>query len=310
MLSPLLPPVLLALLMGGLIVATTAGACALFLPFVAIKLLVPVPGVRRACTDVMFAIARQWARLNALLYRIACPVNFHVDLRGTLDPARSYLLVCNHQSWLDILLLYDQLRERVPPLCFFLKRELLWVPGIGAACWALDFPFMRRRSREELARNPALAGEDLAATRLFCERYRGRPVTVVNFAEGTRYSESKRDRLGSPYRHLLRPKSAGLSFTLGAMGTQFAGVIDATIAYRPSRHSPLWSFLRGEQTDVAIHFDVQPVPQDLLSGDYSGDPQYRERFQAWVNALWARKDARLDRLINATGAGGRAPASA
>lgn len=297
MLSPLLPPALLGLLIGTLIAATTTGAFLLFLPFVLIKLLVPVAGVRRACTENMFAIARQWSALNALIYRITYPVAFEIDVRGRLEPDRSYLLVCNHQSWLDIMLLFDQLYGRVPPLCFFLKRELMWVPVIGAACWAMDFPFMRRRSREELARNPGLAGEDLATTRLFCERFRHQPVTVVNFVEGTRFSESKRDKLGSPYRHLLRPKAAGLSFTLNAMGPQFAGIIDVTIAYRPSRHPPLWSFLRGEQTDLAIHFDVLPVPQDLAAGDYANDPQFRERFQAWVNALWTRKDARLDRMI-------------
>lgn len=297
MLSPLLPPTLLALLIGLVIAATTTGAFLLFLPFVAIKLLVPVAGVRRACTENMFAIAHQWATLNALIYRLAYPIAFEVDVRGTLDPSRSYLLMSNHQSWLDIMLLFDQLHGRVPPLCFFLKRELLWVPVIGAACWAMDFPFMRRRTRGELARNPALAGEDLATTRLFCERFRNQPVTVVNFAEGTRYSEVKRETLKSPYRHLLRPKAAGLSFTLNAMGPQFGGIIDVTIAYRPTRHPPLWSFLLGEQTDIAIHFDVLPVPQDLMAGDYAGDEAFRERFQTWLNGIWARKDARLDRMI-------------
>lgn len=304
MLSPLLPPALLGLLIGAIVASTTLGAFLLFLPFVALKLLIPVAGVRRACTENMFVIAYQWSRLNALIYRLAYPIAFDVDVRGHMEPGKSYLLVCNHQSQLDILLLFDQLHGRVPPLCFFLKRELLWVPVIGAACWAMDFPFMRRRSREELARNPALAGEDLATTRLFCERFRNQPVTVVNFAEGTRFSETKRDQLKSPFRHLLRPKAAGLSFTLNAMGSQFAGIIDVTIAYQPTRHSPLWSFLRGEQTQLAIHFDVLPVPQDLLSGDYAGDAQFRERFQSWVNALWTRKDARLDRMIASAG---RAP---
>jgi 1-acyl-sn-glycerol-3-phosphate acyltransferase len=223
------------------------------------------------------------------------PVSWQIDVQGTLDPHRSYLLIGNHQSIIDILLMFDQFFARTPPLCFFLKRELLWMPVIGAACWAMDFPFMSRRSQRT----------DLEATRRFCERFRDHPVTVANFAEGTRFSEEKRVSNRSPYRHLLRPKAAGLAFTLDAMGEQFAGIVDVTIAYRPSKHPVLWSFLIGEQTELAIHIEVLPVPAELMGGDYAGDRAFRERFQNWLNGLWRRKDARLERLINRPAAAAR-----
>lgn len=288
MLSLLLPPSLVGLLAGAVLILSVITAGTLFIPFILLKLLVPLPGFRRACTEVMFAIARQWAAFNRVVYRLLYPVSWEIDVHGTLDPHCSYLLVGNHQSIIDILLVFDQFSRRTPPLCFFLKRELLWMPVIGWACWGMDFPFMSRRSQRQ----------DLATTREFCERFRDHPVTVVNFAEGTRFSESKRVERNSPYRHLLRPKSGGLSFTLNAMGEQFAGIIDVTIAYRPSRFPIVWSFLTGEQTELAIHIDVLPVPQEFVAGDYTGDPAFRERFQNWLNALWARKDARLDRMIN------------
>jgi 1-acyl-sn-glycerol-3-phosphate acyltransferase len=288
MLSLLLPPTLVGLLAGAVLIlsVTVAGLC--FLPFVVLKWLVPVPGFQRACKELMFGIARQWATFNHLVYRLMYPINWEIDVRGTLDPQRSYLLIGNHQSWIDILLVFDQFTRRTPPVCFFLKRELLWMPVIGWACWAMDFPFMRRSG---------MAG-DLETTRRFCERFRDHPVTVVNFAEGTRFSEEKRLSKRSPYRHLLRPKTAGIAYTLDAMGDQFAGVIDVTIAYRASRHPPLWSFLIGEQTDLAITIDVLPVPQELIGGDYATDRAFRERFQTWLNGMWQRKDARLERLIN------------
>ncbi len=288
MLSLLLPPTLVGVLAGVVLVLAVTAVGLLFLPFVVLKLLVPIPAFQRACKEVMFAIARQWASFNHLLCRLTYPIAWEIDVQGTLDPHRSYLLICNHQSWIDILLVFDQFTRRTPPLCFFLKRELLWMPVIGWSCWAMDFPFMSRRSQRQ----------DLAETRRFCERFRDQPVTVVNFAEGTRFSEEKRVGKTAPYRHLLRPKAAGLAFTLDAMGDQFAGIIDVTIAYRPSKHAPLWSFLIGEQADLAIHIDVLPVPQELLGGDYSGDRAFRERFHAWLNALWQRKDARLERMIN------------
>ena len=295
MLSLLLPPTLVGLLAGAVLVLAVTVAGLLFLPFVVLKLLVPVPAFQRACKEVMFGIARSWAAFNRLVYRLMYPVNWEIDVRGTLDPNRSYLLIGNHQSWIDILLTFDQFTRRTRPLCFFLKRELLWMPVIGWACWAMDFPFMSRRSHRG----------DLAATRTFCERFKDQPVTVANFAEGTRFSEAKRVERNSPYRHLLRPKAGGMALTLGAMGEQFAGIIDLTIAYRPSRHAPVWSFLIGEQTDLAIQIDVLPVPPELLGGDYS-DPEFRERFQTWLNALWTRKDAWLERMINRPAAAARA----
>lgn len=298
MLSLLLPPSLVGLLAGIVLSASTVAAFLLFIPFIVLKLLVPMAGFRRACTEILFAIARHWSAFNHLVCRLLYPVAWEIEIRGALDPAKSYLLVCNHQSWVDILLLFDQFHRRVPPLCFFYKRELLWVPVIGWACWAMDFPVMKRHTREALEKNPELRGEDLRTTRLFCERFRNQPITAVNFLEGTRFSERKRIARQSPYRHLLRPKSAGLSFTLNAMGEQFGGIIDVTIAYRPSRYPIVWSFLIGEQTDLAVHVDVRPIPQEFLAGDYQDDPEFRSRFQSWVNALWARKDARLDRMIS------------
>lgn len=297
MLSLLLPPTLVGLIAGAVLLASTLAGFLAFVPFMLLKLLVPIPAFRRACTEVLFAIARQWATFNHAFYRLMYPVAWEIDVRGRLDPDQSYLLVSNHQSIIDILLLFDQFHRRTPPLCFFLKRELLWMPVIGLACWAMDFPFMKRLTREQLARNPELKGEDLKTTRAFCARFRDQPITVVNFAEGTRFSEAKRLAQPSPHRHLLRPKSAGLSFTLNAMGEQFAGFIDVTIAYRPSRHPIVWSFLIGEQTDLAVHIDVRPVPQELMAGDYADDPEFRARFQDWVNGLWAAKDARLERML-------------
>lgn len=261
--------------------------------------LIPHEPTRRAVSSVVLSFATQWQGLNKIIYRLFHPVSWQVDERlSRLDPRKSYLIIANHQSWADILVLFDLLHLRLPFLRFFLKRELLYVPFIGTACWALDMPFMKRHSREAVAANPALRGEDLETTRRACEVYREQPVGLVNFLEGTRFTEAKRLAKQSPYRHLLRPKSAGLSFTLNAMGEQFGGIIDVTIAYRPSHRSVAWSWFCGEQDQLAIHADLLPIPADLIHGDYEGDAEFRARFQAWVNGLWSRKDARLERLLN------------
>ena len=299
MLSALLPAPLLALA-GVLILGASLVAHFLaFLPLMLLKVLVPIPALRDRITDALIRIAMHWAWSYKRLFPLLYPIRWDVQIDGLLDPRRSYLLVCNHQSWLDIPVLCVVLHGRAPFPRFFVKRELLYVPIIGVACWAMEFPFMKRYSREQLAANPALAREDLATTRRACRRFRKRPATVVNFLEGTRFTEAKRVQRRSPYRHLLRPKAGGIAYALDTMGKQVAGILDVTIAYEPSRHPPILSFLLGGQCRLRVHVDLLPVPEHLKDGDYLDDPEFRRQVQDWVNRLWQRKDARLDRMHEA-----------
>jgi 1-acyl-sn-glycerol-3-phosphate acyltransferase len=266
------------------------------LPGVLLKLLLPSARLRRWLSRYLVWVASRWTASNALLYRLLLPRYRRVALPSDLDPARSYLLVCNHQSWADILILFDVFSGRVPWPRFFLKKELIWVPIIGPVCWALDFPFMQRHSQKAVAMNPQRARDDLETTRRFCERFRGEPITVVNFLDGTRFTEAKRIERKSPFKHLLRPKSAGLAFTLEAMGDQFAGVLDVTICYGRNSRRPLLDFLSGRLVDVTIEARVRAIDPAMMRGDYQGDAGFRKRFQSWVTQLWSEKDARLDQL--------------
>jgi 1-acyl-sn-glycerol-3-phosphate acyltransferase len=296
MISILLPAPIVGLLTAILVLASVAFWGGLINLLALLKLLLPWRPAHVVLRRIAVVFASNWAYTLRLISRLMHAPSWELDWRGLLDPRQSYLLISNHQSWADILILFDLFHGRVPLLRFFLKRELMWVPIVGAGCWAMDFPFMKRHSREAVAANPELRNEDLAATRRACEIFKEAPVTVVNFAEGTRFTEAKRLAKQSPFRHLLRPKSAGLSFTLNAMGEQFAGVIDVTFAYRPTTRPILWSWLVGEQNQLAIHVDVLPTPADLVHGNYDSDPEFRARFQAWVNGLWSRKDARLEAM--------------
>lgn len=262
----------------------------LMIPAMLIRLL-PLFTLQRWCSRYCVWSARRWVGTNQLIFRLlhglpAPDAYGHLELEGRLLPGKSYLLVCNHQSWADILILFASFHGRVPFLRFFLKRDLIYVPIIGLVCWAMDFPFMTRKS----------GAADIATTRRACAVYKLDPVTVVNFLEGTRFTKAKHAAKQSPYRYLLRPKAAGLSYTLNAMGEQFAGLIDVTLVYQPTQRTLVWSWLCGEQRHVRLHTTVSPLPAALLEGDYAGDTGFRERFQAWVNGLWALKDAQLQRF--------------
>lgn len=296
MLSVILPPSVIGVLTVLGFSLTTVGAFMLMTPALLLKLL-PWHALQRACSRYCVDIARGWAGVNRVMVRVLHAEQWRLDLRGTLDPRRNYLLIANHQSQVDIVLLFDLLHRRTPVPRFFLKWELMYIPVIGLACWGMDFPFMRRHSKEQIAAKPELKNQDLEATRRACAIYKTEPVTIINFVEGTRSTPAKRRATRSPFRHLLRPKAGGVSFTLNAMGEQLAGLIDVTIAYRPTTKPILWSFACGEQNQLAVDLEVRPIPAELLGGDYENDARFRESFQAWINTLWTQKDARLERML-------------
>lgn len=296
MLSILLPAPLVGVIKFAAMFVVLLSWFLVMLPGVLLRL-IPWPPLQRIASRYCVRVAEQWVASNQLLYRLLQPMHQEIDFRLQPQAGKNYLLIANHQSWADILVLCDVFHGRIPFPRFFMKQQLKYVPIIGQVCWAMDMPFMKRHSRAAIAANPALRGEDLDATRRACEVYKTEPVTVVNFIEGTRFSEAKRIAHQSPYRHLLRPKAAGLAFTLKAMGEQFAGIVDVTIAYRATGKGILWAWLCGEQDTLGIHVDVLPIPPEFLHGDYDHDPDHRARFQAWINGIWQRKDARLERML-------------
>lgn len=267
------------------------------LPFILLRLL-PVHRIQRIASGCCVQIATWWVGSNKSIYKIMHGSQGHVEIQGQFKTGSSYLVISNHAAWADIVVLFDVLHGKAPFGRFFLKSTLIWVPIVGVVCWAMDFPFMKRHSRQAIAKNPALASQDLQTTRKACEVYKESPVTVINFLEGTRFTEAKRARTKSPYRHLLSPKYGGLSASLNAMGEQFAGMVNVTIAYQAVNGNLTWSWLCGQQPDMKVQIEIMEIPADMIAGDFSKDLDFKHRFKAWVNAIWAAKDDNLKRLKN------------
>ena len=78
------------------------------------------------------------AYVNGAWIRAVGHTRWDVRCAGALDPRRWYVVSSNHQSWVDIFVLQEVLGDRIPLLKFMLKRELLLVPFIGLAWWALE----------------------------------------------------------------------------------------------------------------------------------------------------------------------------
>jgi 1-acyl-sn-glycerol-3-phosphate acyltransferase len=261
-----------------------------------LKLAIPFRPFRKCCDRILNGCADGWIGVNTLNQKIFTHIRFRVFDMDNLRRRSWYLVVANHQTWVDILVLQRIFHRKIPFLKFFLKKELFWFPVMGQAWWALDFPFMKRYTRAFLDKHPHLKGSDLAATRRACEKFKTIPVSVMNFVEGTRFTPEKHRRQGSPHRNLLKPRAGGIAFVMGAMGEYLDSLVDVTIAY-PGGPGNFWDFLCGRVTEVRVQVRALPITPDML-GDYFNDDRFRDAFQAWVNTLWEQKDRCIDALLS------------
>ena len=243
---------------------------------------------------ILVTIAETWIGNNNAIIALFSQIKWRISGMETLSKDQWYLVTCNHQSWADILVLQRISNRRIPFLKFFLKQELIKVPLLGLAWWALDFPFMKRYTKADLEKNPSLKGKDLETTRKACEKFAYFPTSVMNFFEGTRFDAQKHAKQGSPYRHLLKPKAGGAAFTLNAMSGHLRNLLDVTIIYPPGTPRSLIAFLGGAMNEVEIVVQQRVIPAWASEGNYEDDAEFRARFQQWIGELWADKDALLD----------------
>jgi 1-acyl-sn-glycerol-3-phosphate acyltransferase len=278
----------------------TIALIAVLMIFTLGKLLSPPGRVRDFFNHLAAQLVETWIGLNTLLFALNRSTRWAIDVPDGLDREGCYLVASNHQSWVDILALQKALNRRLPILRFFIKRELIWVPFLGAAWWALDFPFMRRPSREEIARNPKLKGKDLENARRACEKFRERPVAMMTFAEGTRFSAAKSAATKSPYENLLKPKIGGIGIVLYALGDRLQSLIDVTIAYPhptdPDYRPTFWHLVSGRIPKIIVRAREVTIPDHLRGRNFRTDRAFRAELERWIEQIWSEKDALVSRL--------------
>ncbi len=291
-----LPPAVRGVIAAALLGLNTLLWCFTLFAFALVKLVLPLRAVRVVVDRILNRIATLWIAGNSGWMSLVQRTRFDVAGFDDLAYRGWYLVNCNHQSWVDILVLQHLLNRRIPLLKFFLKQQLIYVPVIGLAWWALDFPFMRRHSTAYLRKHPDKRFDDLDTTRRACEKFALVPTSVMNFAEGTRFTKEKHRAQRSPYRHLLKPKAGALALALDVLGDRFDALLDVTIVY-PGGAPTFWQFLCGTVDAVIVRAQRTPIPADLRRGDYASNSTYRHAFQAWLQELWREKDARIDALL-------------
>ncbi|MGQ0710742.1 MAG: acyltransferase [Rhodoferax sp.] len=295
-----LPAPLIAVVAFTLLMLNICFWVPILLVFALLRLLLPFQAVRLAIDPITLWIAENWISGNKAWMDLTQKIEWDVQGVEGLEQRSWYLVNSNHQSWVDIFVLQYQFNRRIPLLKFFLKQELIWVPIMGLAWWALDFPFMRRHREAYLQKHPQMRQQDQETTRKACAKFALIPTSVMNFLEGTRFTPAKHARQQSPYRYLLKPKAGGIALALDALGAKFHSLLDVTIVY-PDGIPTFADLLCGRVRRVVVRVRTVEVPGPLLQGSYGEDPAFRKAFADWVAQLWRDKDALIASLLEAQG---------
>ena len=276
------------------VVLNTLFWCIFLLSVAVLKLLVPVEAWKKVCTKIIINVGECWIYCNGLWIKLLHRPELKVEGFESLDRSKWYLSVANHQSWADIFVLQDITNRQIPMLKFFMKHVLIWVPVIGLAWWALDMPFLKRYTKEEIERNPNLRGKDVKEMEKSFSRYSRYPVSIFSFAEGTRFTEEKKIAQNSKFNNLLNPKSGGIGLTLTTM-PYIKVLLDFTIHYESSRRS-FWDFLCGRMSKANVRVKEVQIPEYLLGKNYEEDIEFREELKSWMENLWSDKDQYLEEI--------------
>nr|WP_026376829.1 acyltransferase [Aestuariibacter salexigens] len=272
----------------------------LVISFGLIKLIIPFKPLTRVLNTVMNFCMLAFGKCSVFFIRLFNPVTFDYRVHGEIRRRGWYLMMANHLSYLDIILLIEFSSGRIPAPKFFLKKELIWLPFVGLGAWALDMPFMRRYSSAYVTKNPHLKGKDIETTRRYCEKFKAHPTTVINFVEGTRFTYHKHRSKRSPYQFLLPPKAGGIAFTLAAMGELFTNILDVTLYYPDNTAHPMLAMLSGAMRRICLDVNIVEVDNNVI-GDYFNDEHFKQAFQGWLNNKWHDKDTVIEQLLENQG---------
>lgn len=195
-------------------------------------------------------------------------MTFEVDGELPGPEHQHCIIISNHRSWFDILILQALIVRDGPLLMFLIKQELIYVPVVGWICLALDFPRLNR-GKSKQGRT-----EDYESVAIASQRH----GALMNFAEGTRFTREKHHNQDSPYEHLLKPRNGGFRIMLANQPN--SPVFDFTLGY-PEEGLSFWQCLNGDHKKFRIHV------AEYTADQVTNDPE------SWLTNRWTEKDQLL-----------------
>lgn len=137
-------------------------------------ILIPlIPHLDKGARFTYRYLARLWAWINLTF----TGVRVRIIGREKIDKAKSYIIMTNHQSNLDVLAIATRLPLQ---LRWVAKRELLKVPIFGLAIQKMGMIFIDRKDPEKAHESMMAADEKIKSG-----------LSVIIFPEGTRSRDGK-----------------------------------------------------------------------------------------------------------------------
>jgi 1-acyl-sn-glycerol-3-phosphate acyltransferase len=261
-----------------------------------IKLVVPVQFVKELSYRIMVWIYGTAVRINDFLLFKLVRNKIQIRSKETLKTDRNYLILSNHRSWADILILQSVLNRKTPPIRFIVKWELIFMPIVGLICWAYEYPFVKRKSLKYTSPKSGKSKNDFHVIRNKIDKMSANHLSLINFVEGTRFKILKSEKYAAGFKHLLNPHAGGLFNILKNYGDRLDELLNFTIVYK-CRQPIFWKLLGGRCRHIIV--DLQKVQmKELLNrlGACDGDVNF-VRVSEWLNDLWQEKDLKIDELI-------------
>ena len=277
---------------SAIFVLNTVVLVSVLLIFALLKLVLPVKRLRMFLSKILVWIAETWIAINSTAFRWIHGEKIQLAEFPELSKQEWYLVIANHQSTADIPILQAVFNKKIPFLKFFIKQELIWVPFLGLAWWALDFPFMKRHSKEYLTKHPHMKGKDMEQTQKSCAKFKTFPTSVINFIEGTRFTAIKRQKQSSPYQYLLKPKAGGIGVVFGSMGEEIKQLLLVTVVYQPQAPT-VWQYFCGDFDRAVVNCEKIVIPDALLNKNYQTDEKFKAELFKWSENIWYKQDKKI-----------------
>ena len=264
------------LLTLNLVVCSTLAFCTYLIHYMTNKLL------DRYCSYLLDALVFIHAYIIRLVLHYVCGVMIIHNTDEAIDPMGQYTIMANHQSHMDILMLIAFGVGKLPPLKFFLKRSLMYVPFMGWFCYLMGYPFVDRFSKGQLRQASQRTQQQQTLLR-DCRALFTQPVGLVVFVEGTRFSVKKANKYR--YTHVLPPQSKGLALALSSQASP--RLLNITMAYDKPNIS-VWQVLSGQVRRVVVTM----VEEDVRVPNLSNQEEMKG-LHVWLVDKWLQKDAYL-----------------
>ena len=130
----------------------------------------------------LYHFARAWAGTNLWLAKTLCGLDWTVEGRENIPREGAHVSMWKHTST------WETMAQMVvfPPQAWVLKREILWIPLVGWACWMLKCIAIDRGAGHRAVNQVLDQGRDRLAAGIW----------VLVFPEGTRMAPGETRKYG------------------------------------------------------------------------------------------------------------------